>query len=119
MFERGARSCTRWVYLVAWPDPASYELLGACDDLELLQEEVASLSKLSPEEKMDAFTSCDQKIARIKEQRKGYNLEMRQLEKEDQRKYQAKLKEHVSRYQSLEQELKWARTELNRHYVFV
>jgi hypothetical protein len=56
--------------------------------IQALTDEVASLSKLEVEEKNAAFASCDQKLARIKEQRKGYNLEMRQLEKEDQRKYQ-------------------------------
>jgi hypothetical protein len=93
---------------------------------------VATLAKLDPEEKNEAFASCDQKLVRIKEQRKGYNLEMRQLEKEDQRKYQTvrlpfraavysantvcvqKLKEYMAKVTSLETDLKWARTEANR-----
>ena len=91
-----------------------------CDEdlkehVDELAAAVQSLSQLKGNDRAAKIAECDDLLRRIKELKKGFNLELQQLPKGGQkREYQSKLKEYDVKVQNAKDNLQWARSQGDR-----
>ena len=90
-----------------------------CDEdlaetIDSFSQDVVSLSGLNGSARTQLIKECEQKASRVRTLKKGYNLEMRQLNKSDQKVFQAKLREHDHKFEEALKDFKWAKSDNNR-----
>ena len=91
-----------------------------CDEdlkehVDELAAAVQSLSQLKGDDRAAKMSECDDLVRRIKELKKGFNLELQQLPKGGQkREYQTKLKGYDAKVQNAKDNLQWARSQGDR-----
>ena len=91
-----------------------------CDEdlkehVDELTAAVQSLSQIKGNDRAAKMAECDDLLRRIKELKKGFNLELQQLPKGGQkREYQSKLKGYDVKVQNAKDNLQWARSQGDR-----
>ena len=82
-----------------------------------MQADVKALAKLK-DGKAAAIRQCEEKVSRVNNLKKTYNLELRQMSREERKPHAKKLQDFDAKLAELKQELKWAKTEGERGDLF-
>nr|CCA22239.1 conserved hypothetical protein [Albugo laibachii Nc14] len=88
------------------------------DALEKVNEAMSKMAKAPAGIKMELLTVAEKKMKEAIELKKGYQLAMRQANREEARVYRERFQTHCDRIEQLNGELKWAKSDKEREGLF-